>query len=75
MIMRMTINLLLSNGGSDHGMSISSALSVTRMKREEWIWEGAGDFAMALKFTPSAHICKFVLGGLLKIIQENVTHE
>lgn len=33
MIMRMTINLLLSNGGSDHGMSISSALSVTVERR------------------------------------------
>lgn len=29
MIMRMTVNLLRSNGGSDHGMSVSSALLVT----------------------------------------------
>lgn len=68
MIMRMTINCR-----SDHGVSISSALSVPWWKREQWMWKGRGYFALALKFTPASP-GKFVSGDLLNIIHQYVTH-
>lgn len=51
-----------------------SCLSVTWLRRVQWIWQGAGYFASVPKFTPSTPTREFVSRGLLNIIQQNGTH-